>query len=454
MEDVRIDRRKFLGAAAGVAGVAALGTWSPWAQSRPNGPNGPIVTRETLGIQHFSVRDATTRVPSTDPNAIKGYLGGPTFPEDPTDLGPLVPLPGGFQEVFAYLGGVGITGFEFYDFAQNQFPVGDIRRAPSNKTIRKFLDDAGMKSFGTHTGGVNYSNPTAGNLAGRHEIQLARDLGHHMIGTATDALGGGAFTNTRDAWLGACETFSEIGETLYKEEGLKLFFHPEGTWWQYFADPDHPELSNTNKLDFFAANTDPRYVFFEIDTYHMYANRGARPVPSDPTNNTLWDAAGFVKSNWKRLVGYHIKDANRILPATPAPPSVPFTQTWTRTSADGSKVFPLNGGVDGIYSLEGHLGNGAASQAKPGVQPRGAGFDPGSNAPGARPGPDPNVIGFRNFFTDVRSTRGRGFEYHIIESDSGPGPYNAAFPANDPRNDAGRSLRLAKYSAKNLLGLK
>src|SRR3954466_8505600 len=92
-EEVRIDRRKFLGAAAGVAGAAAVGTWSPWAESRPNGPNGPIVPKATLGIQHFSVRDATDRPASTDPGRVLGYLGGPNFPEDPTDLGPLVPLP-------------------------------------------------------------------------------------------------------------------------------------------------------------------------------------------------------------------------------------------------------------------------------------------------------------------------------------------------------------------------
>ena len=422
MEEVRIDRRKFLGAAAGVAGAAALGTWSPWAESRPNGPNGPIVTRQTLGIQQFSIRDATTRVPSTDANAVKGYLGGPNFPEDPTDLGPLVPLPGGFQEVFAYLGSVGIGGFEFYDFAQNQFAVGDPHRNPSNKLIRQWLDDAGMKSFGAHSGGVNFTNPTNANLAGRHQIQLAHDLGHTLIGTAVDAVNNGALTTTRDAWLGAAETFNDLGELLLSE-GIKLFFHPEGTWWQYFADPDHPELNNTNKLDFFAANTDPRLVNFQIDTYHMYANRGARPYPSDPSNNTLWDAEGFVKRNWKRLIGYHVKDANRILPNTPAPPAVPFTQTQTRPG------FPLAGGVDGIYALEGHIGNGAASRAAAGYVPMGAGFDPGSSGPngpnnpgGARPGPDPNVIGFRNFFTQVRSTRGRGFRYHIIESDSGPGP--------------------------------
>ena len=44
----------------------------------------------------------------------------------------------------------------------------------------------------------------------------------------------------------------------------------------------------------------------------------------------------------------------------------------------------------------------------------------------------------------VRSNRAKGFKYHIVESDSGPGP----------ATDLGRSLRHAKISAKILLGLK
>jgi sugar phosphate isomerase/epimerase len=296
--------------------------------------------------------------------------------------------------------------------------------------IRRWLDAAGMKSFGTHTGGTGLTNPSNG----RGQIGIAETLGHTYIGTAGDATGNSTYSNTRDAWLEAAETFNAQGEWL-KSEGLKLFFHPEGTWWTFFNDPEHPELSQTNKLDFFTANTDPRLVNFQIDTYHMYANRGARPY----ADGSLWDAEGFVKRNWKRLVGYHIKDANRTAP-TAAPPAVPFTQTQTRPG------FPLAGGVDAIYSLEGHIGKGYPA-------------DPGSVAPGARPGPDPNVIGFRRFFTEVRSTRSRGFRYHIIESDSGPGPYTAAtynpqLPPSQQPQDPGRSLRLAKISARNLLALK
>ena len=403
-DDLSIDRRRFLAGAAGVAGAAALGTWAPGALSRPGGPGSPIVTSASLGIQHFSVRDATDRPASTEANAVLGYLGGPTFPENPADLGPLVPLPGGFREVFEYLKSVGITGFEFFNFNQTQFPVGDARRTPSFEQIRSWLDAAGMKSFGTHTGGVGLL--TAGTRS--TQIRAANVLGHRYIGTAGDPAGN---SNLVSAWRDSSENFNFIGELMYRE-GLKIFFHPEGTWWQYFNDPDRPDMSRTQKIDFFTENTDPRFVLFEIDTYHTYNSRARNP---DPVDGSLWDAEQYIKSNWKRLVAWHVKDANRVVPA-PVPPTSAnhYTQTTNRPG------FPLNGGVDAIYALEGELGRGFPAD------------------------PDPNVIGFRKLFTEVRAYRAKGFKYHIIESDSGPGG------APDP----GRSLRLAKISARNLLGLK
>ena len=79
-DELRMDRRKFLGGAAGLAGAAAFASWAPGAFSRPGGPNSPIVTKATLSAQHFSVRDATARLDKS----VMGYLGGPNFPEDPT----------------------------------------------------------------------------------------------------------------------------------------------------------------------------------------------------------------------------------------------------------------------------------------------------------------------------------------------------------------------------------
>src|SRR5262245_137827 len=158
-----MDRRRFLGTAAGVAGAAALASWGPRALSKPGGPKAPIVFKETLAAQHFTVRDAITRVPSTNASPVMGYLGGPNFPEDPTDLGPLVPLPGGYKEVFNYLASVGYGGFEFFQYTQNAAAEGGAN--PTNAQIRGWLDAAGLKSVGTHTGGLGMFNTATGDLS-------------------------------------------------------------------------------------------------------------------------------------------------------------------------------------------------------------------------------------------------------------------------------------------------
>ena len=126
-ESQRLSRRRFLGtAAAGSLAVAGLGVLAPKARSGASGSGGGerLVPPGKLSIQHFSIRDSITRrsIANSRANGLTptmGYLGGPTFPEDPTDLGPLVPLPGGFQEVFEFLAGLGFRGFEFFQFTQN-----------------------------------------------------------------------------------------------------------------------------------------------------------------------------------------------------------------------------------------------------------------------------------------------------------------------------------------------
>src|ERR1700712_2437601 len=177
-----MDRRRFLGTAAGVAGTAALASWGPRALAKPGGPNAPIVFKETLVCQHFSVRDATARVTSTAPNAVMGYLGGPNFPQDPTDLGPLVPLPGGYQEVFNFLGQCGYGGFEFFQLSQNAQNPGGAN--PPVAQIRSWLDAAGIKSVGTHQGGLGMLNTATGGLSASGQTTLANALalGHTMLG--------------------------------------------------------------------------------------------------------------------------------------------------------------------------------------------------------------------------------------------------------------------------------
>jgi len=108
----RIDRRTFIGAAVAAVGAAAVGPFATdvaLAQSR-----GRLVPDDRLGLQQWAVRDAITRVDGS----VMGYLGGDNFPADPADLGPLVPLPGGFEAVYRYLASVGYGGFVLLSFYQ------------------------------------------------------------------------------------------------------------------------------------------------------------------------------------------------------------------------------------------------------------------------------------------------------------------------------------------------
>lgn len=420
-------RRNFLGAAAGVAGLAALGSAAPsaFAATSANAANDVIGERLVplgkLGIQQFSIRDAFTRRSIANSNAngltpTRGYLGGPNFPNDPTDLGPLVDLPGGFEETFAYLASVGYRGFEFFQFSQNVIELG---RQPTSAEIRTYLDNAGLASFGTHTGGLSgmYDAATGGLSAnGRAQVDIANTLGHRMIGTAGDPTSLATLANRVNAngsvtagWTEMARQANIVGRIL-ADLGIQWYWHTEQNGWQFFTDPG---LTRTHRIDWWAANTDPSLVFFEPDILHSYSGRARFP---DPADGSLWDALGFWKANSHRLVGWHLKDGNRLVP-TPAPGASPFTQVVARPPTFVGNASATNRGADVVYAGEGSIGQGYPVD------------------------PDPAVVGYRRIFDEVGE---KGSRFFIVESDSGIG--SAA--------DLGRSLRHAKISFANMQGLR
>ena len=397
-----ISRRRFLGTAAGAAGAAALGSWAPRAFGGPgNGVGERLVPPGKLAVQHFSIRDAITRrsIASSTAAGIAptmGRLGGPNFPDDPTDLGPLVPLPGGYIEVFEYLASVGYRGFEFFNFNQNLLELG---RQPTHAEIRSYLDNAGLVSVGSHTGGLAAMvNPATRQT----QIDIAHTLGHTMIGFASDAVPVAA-ANLLANWQTAASNF-ELVATALAAEGIRYYWHPEQNNFMFFNDPAHPELSRVHRLDWWVANTDPSLAWLEPDILHSYAGRARF---RDPVDGSLWGAPlDYWKENSKRILAWHVKDGSRLVPP-PARGVNPFTQTLARTSTF----------TDAILAGEGSIGLGYPVD------------------------PDPAVVGYKRIFDEVGQ---KGSKFAIIESDSGPGP------ASDP----GRSLRHAKYSLQNLLGLR
>ena len=99
-----------------------------------------------------------------------GRLGGPNYPADPTDLGPLVPLPGGYAEVFEFLAPTGVAGFEFFQSTQD---VRELGRQPTAAEIRSYLDAAGLAALGSHQFGVGNLDPATGNLTAAGEALFA-----------------------------------------------------------------------------------------------------------------------------------------------------------------------------------------------------------------------------------------------------------------------------------------
>jgi hypothetical protein len=140
---------------------------------------------------------------------------------------------------------------------------------------------------------------------------------------------------------------------------------------------------------------------------HTLAGRARFP---DPVDGTLFDVNGWYRrlAAQRRLIAWHIKDADRI--PMPTAGTNPFSQQHVRPR------FPLNGGVDVVYVGEGSIGKGYPCDI------------------------DPEVLGFRETFARYRLSAPGWFH---TESDSGPGP------ATDP----GRSLRWAKVSAAYMRSL-
>ena len=130
MSDWKISRRGS-SPAPGVTAAAALGPTAVFAApaAAHGGGHGwhgrdRLIPDDKTGTITFTQRDVPSRVGIAASAALgvaptMGYLGGPDFPEDPTDLGPLVPLPGGWRELFEFLASAGFKQIEFAGYGQN-----------------------------------------------------------------------------------------------------------------------------------------------------------------------------------------------------------------------------------------------------------------------------------------------------------------------------------------------
>jgi hypothetical protein len=438
----KLSRRQFIGASAGAALAASLG-----GASVTLGGGRPTIPPGLLGVQQFSVRDATARLSIASSNRLgltpaMGFLGGPDYPDDPTDLGPLVPLPGGYAEVFEYLASVNVKSFEFFQSTQDARELG---RQPTAAEIRGYLDAAGLKAVGTHQFGLGNLDPATGNLTANGETLFAflSTLGMETMGfsgnlsqlgnNSPDPANPAVNLPPASGWLEdyvnpvtGARTFGfrsrgehaeRIGEIL-QSRGVKYFYHPEQDNYRFFNDPAHPELNTVHRIEWVMDNTDPALFGWEIDILHNWSGRVRfLSATTHQPDISVWELAQAEK---RRVMGWHIKDGFRNTAQTgtwvggpPESGGAPYFQTFLRTPTF----------TDAIVSGEGDLGAG-----------------PGPEHPNA----DPDCPGFEYMFENL----GGHQRLYLIESDSGPGPVTG------PNADPGRSLRHAKASAAALRALR
>jgi len=442
----KLTRRQFIGASVGVAAATSFGRAGAALGEIGKG-SGRSIPPGLLGVQQFSVRDATARLSSASSNRLglaptMGFLGGPDYPADPTDLGPLVPLPGGYAEVFEYLASVDLRGFEFFQSTQDARELG---RQPTAAEIRGYLDAAGLKAVGTHQFGLGNLDPATGNLTanGEANFEFFSTLGMETMGfsgnlsqipnNSPDPANPTVNLPAASGWLEdyvnpvtSTRTFgfrsraqhaNRIGEIL-QARGVRYFYHPEQDNYRYFNDPTHPELDTVHRIEWVMGNTDPGLFGWQIDVLHNWSGRVRfLNATTHQPDISVWALAQAQK---RRVLGWHAKDGFRNTAQTgtwvggpPESGGAPYFQTFLRTATF----------TDAVVSGEGDLGAG-----------------PGP----AHPNADPDCPGFKFMFENLGGPQ----RLYLIESDSGPGP------TTGPNADPGRSLRHAKASAAALLSMR
>ncbi len=393
---------------------------------------GRLMPGDKVGTVTYTQRDVPARLGIAGSAALgraptKGFLGGDGFPEDPTDLGPLVPLPGGWRELFEFLARVGYHQVEFAGYRQNPDNPGGAPPAlaprgvydPAAKaaylayarTLRGFLDEFGLAAIGS-LGFIPSTWPGAGSPGGemsaadhdrlQTELEFASILGMPYMGTGDDPTS--ANNRNIEPWTLAGEKWEALN-TLSLEWGIHLYPHNHSPAYDFLQDgpmvwqtvdrltgapltnPVQTRGESGKRLmQHWLDVTDPDLCVAELDIYWAHVAQHQHRWRFDWEGDRVedvFDPLAQVAAHPKRYPLYHAKDGDR----TAQPVGV----------GDGYTMIPFG--------------------------------DPRSD------------IDFVTFFTNDGAT---GFHNPNYEQDNAPGG----------SGDPGRSLRFSHISAANMHALR
>jgi sugar phosphate isomerase/epimerase len=296
-----LSRRQLLAATVGVAAAAAIGQQAiggagAHAAVHAADGNGVLVPPGKRGIILYTVRDAISRDPNT------------------TDL------PSGFREVFEELGRIGYKQVEFAGYNQHANAEGGNLNNPAGAALLKqWLDDNGLEAEGNH--GSIPSTITDATLAQFDAAcETANILGFGHIGTGNDPTGSAYLAD----WQAAAERWNILGARA-ATHGLKLYTHNHDAAYSFLLDSGPLDVqgrptrsSGIRRLEHFLQNTDPNYVYLEMDIYWAHVaqyKHHTYTAPDGTAVQNLFDPAGVVAAQTTRFPLFHAKDG-RINTAT------------------------------------------------------------------------------------------------------------------------------------------
>jgi sugar phosphate isomerase/epimerase len=401
------------GGAAAVAALAGLGPTSVYAAPNAAG-RGRLIPPGKMGTITFTQRDVPSRVGIAASAVLgvpptMGFLGGPDFPEDPSDLGPLVPLPGGWRELLEYLANLGFKQIEFAGYGQNAANPGGPAPNPApggvttpasraaylayGRTLRGFLDEFGLEAIGNHGFIPNTwpgpSSPGGGMSTNDYEryqteLEFAAILGMPYMGTGNDPTS--ANNRNIEPWTLAGEKWEALN-VLSLEWEIQLYPHNHSPAYNFLQDgplvtvtedrvtgaPIPPTVvrgeSGKRLMQHYLDVTDASLCVVEMDIYWAHVAQHQWRWRYDWEGNRvedIFDPLAQVARQTKRYALFHAKDGDR----TAQPPGVgdgyqmvPFGDP--RSDIDFETFFK-NMGAKGFHNPNYEQDNAPGGSADPG----------------------------------------------------------------------------------------
>jgi sugar phosphate isomerase/epimerase len=217
-------------------------------------------------------------------------------------------VPYGFERVLARLAEIGYKEVEFAGYNQHVSILGQQITA---EEIRKILDDNGLVANGSHASIPSTITLTPCRL--RTAADIAETLGMTHIGTGSDPTNSAYVAD----WATAAERWNILGQRA-ASHGLKLYTHNHDIAYSFLLDSGPADASGrptrssgVRRLEYFLANTDPKYVYLEMDIYwaHVAQHRWHTYVDPDGVPQTdIFDPLATVAARPIRFPLFHAKD--------------------------------------------------------------------------------------------------------------------------------------------------